>query len=88
MATVHPCRKDRHNYQVIAGSIAGLGRRNCITCGSVQIDLRSHTDEVKEEMSVFSSRRPTLFTLRSSAAPEDTESVAAGFGLRRRRRRH
>lgn len=71
---------------MIAGSIAGLGRRNCVTCGSVQIDLRPH-GEVGEEMSVFSARRPTLFTLRSSAGPEETEAVSAGFGLRRRRRR-
>jgi hypothetical protein len=87
MATVHPCRKDRHNYQEIAGAIAGLSRRSCVTCGSVQIDVRTHTDEVNKGMSVFSARRPTLFTLRSETVPEKADAVSAGFGMRRRRRR-
>lgn len=86
MATVHPCRKDRHNYQEIAGAIAGLTRRSCATCGSVQIDVRSHTDEVAEGMSVFSARRPTLFTLRSETVPEEAVAVASSFGIRRRLR--
>lgn len=87
MATVHPCRKDRHNYQDIAGAIAGLTRRSCATCGSVQIDVRTHADENNESMSVFSARRPTLFTLRSETIPEESVTVSAGFGMRRRRRR-
>jgi len=87
MATVNPCRKDRHNYQDIAGAIAGLARRSCTTCGSVQIDVRPHADEVGEGMSVFSARRPTLFTLRSETVPEASETVSAGFGMRRRGRR-
>ena len=87
MATVHPCRKDRHNYQEIAGAIAGLSRRSCVTCGAVQIDVRPHTDETTEGMSVFSARRPTLFTLRSETVPEESVTVSAGFGKRRRRRR-
>ena len=87
MATVHPCRKDRHNYQEIVGSIAGLGRRSCVTCGSVQIDLRPHAEKAGNRMSVFSARRPTLFTLRSEAVPEESVIVSAGFGTRRRRRR-
>ena len=88
MATVHPCRKDRHNYQEIAGAIAGIGRSSCVTCGSVQIDVRAHADEAGESMSVFSARRPTLFTLKSQTVPEeDAVPVSAGFGVRRRRRR-
>lgn len=87
MATVHPCRKDQHNYQEIAGAIAGLGRSNCVTCGSVQIDVRPNADEVGEGMSVFSARRPTLFTLRSETVPEASVAVSAGFGMKRRGRR-
>lgn len=87
MATVHPCRKDRHNYQEIAGAGAGLGRRNCVTCGAVQIDLRPHAEKAGEGMSVFLARRPTLFTLRSETVPEESVTVSAGFGTRRRRRR-
>ena len=87
MATVHPCRKDRHNYQEIAGAIAGLSRRSCVTCGSVQIDVRPHNDESPEGMSVFSARRPTLFTLTSETVPEESVIVSAGFGTRLRRRR-
>ncbi len=87
MATVHPCRKNRHNYQEIAGAIAGLSRRSCVTCGSVQIDVRSHTDEVNEGMSVFSVRRPTLFTLRSETVPEEAVAVSSSFGIRKGRRR-
>ena len=87
MATVHPCRKDRHNYQQIAGAIAGLGRRSCITCGSIQIDIRPNADQTEESMSVFSARRPTLFTLRSETVPEEAVAVSAGFGVRRRLRR-
>ena len=86
MATVHPCRKDRHNYKEIAGAIAGLGRRSCVTCGSVQIDLRPHAERTGEGMSVFSARRPTLFTLRSETVPEGSVTVSAGFGTRRRLR--
>ncbi len=87
MATVHPCRKDRHNYQDIAGAVAGLGRRSCVVCGAVQIDLRPHVERSVEGMSVFAARRPTLFTLRSEAVPEDSVTVSAGFGVSRRRRR-
>ena len=87
MATVHPCRKGRHNYQEIAGAVAGLGRRSCVTCGAVQIDLRPHDENSGKGMSVFSARRPTLFTLRSEAVPEEAVTVSAGFGASRRRRR-
>lgn len=87
MATVHPCRKDRHNYQEIAGAVAGLGRRSCVTCGAVQIDLRPHAEKSGEGMSVFSARRPTLFTLRSEAEAQESVTVSAGFGTSRRRRR-
>ena len=87
MATVHTCRKDRHNYQDIAGAIAGLSRRSCVTCGAVQIDVRPIADEAGEAMSVFSARRPTLFTLRSETVPEEAVAVSASFGKRRRRRR-
>ena len=87
MATVHPCRKDRHNYQEIAGAVAGLGRRSCVTCGAVQIDLRPHAERSGGGTSVFSARRPTLFTLRSEAVPEESATVSAGFGASRARRR-
>ncbi len=86
MATVQPCRKDRHNYKAIAGAIAGLGRRSCVKCGSVQIDLRSHGAEVTDGGSVFFARRPTLFSLRSDAFPEEAAAASAGFGLKRRGR--
>jgi hypothetical protein len=87
MATVHPCRKDRHKYEAIAGAIAGLGRRSCVTCGSVQIDLRSHDDEISEGSFVFVVRRPTLFSLRSDTAQDEKGALSVGFGMRQRGRR-
>ncbi|MGH8926840.1 MAG: hypothetical protein ACRDWH_00695 [Acidimicrobiia bacterium] len=90
-----PCRSDRHNYQAIPATIAGLGRRNCTNCGAVQIDLRSsdpggtpaliaaHRDQTVRE--VF-ARRPTLFSLRLDVLPDEPEPVSAGFGGRGRPR--
>ena len=80
------CRKDRHNYQAIAGAAAGLGRRTCTECGAVQIDLRSFGEEAIEPGSVFAARRPTLFSVRSEAESEAPESVATAFGSKLRRR--
>ena len=79
------CRKDRHNYQAIAGASAGLGRRTCTGCGAVQIDLRSFGDEAFEPGLVFAARRPTLFSVRTDAESE-TESLATAFGNKLRRR--
>jgi len=87
VATVHPCRKDQHSYQAIAGAIAGIGRRTCVMCGSVQIDLRSVGDEVGEGGSVFSARRPTLFSLHADPDSNESATVSAGFGMKRRLRR-
>ena len=80
------CRKDRHNYQAIAGSVAGLGRRTCTVCNAVQIDLRSFGEESIEPGSVFAARRPTLFSVRSEEAAEASESVTTAFGSKLRRR--
>ena len=74
---LHPCRKDRHNYEALAGTVAGLGRRTCSTCGSVQIDIRDTTDEVGTPAYVFSERRPTLFSLRTEGSPEESENVSS-----------
>ena len=86
MATSHPCRKDRHKYQTIAGAVAGLGRRSCSRCGSVQIDLRTHGDQEVTGGSVFFTRRPTLFSLRSETVLEDSTAASAGFGTKKRGR--
>ncbi len=83
---LHPCRKDRHNYQALAGTVAGLGRRTCSTCGSVQIDIRDTTDEVGTPAYVFSERRPTLFSLRTEGSPEESENVSPRYRARPRPR--
>ena len=80
------CRKDRHNYQAIAGAAAGLGRRTCTACGAVQIDLRSFGEEAIEPGSVFAARRPTLFSVRSEAESQAPEAVTTAFGSKLRRR--
>ena len=85
MATSHPCRKDRHKYQTIAGAIAGLGRRSCSVCGSVQIDMRAEGGTEEPGTSVFFSRRPTLFSLRLDAEREESVALSAGFGTKKRR---
>ena len=86
MATAHPCRKGRHNYETLSGAIAGLGRRTCVTCGAVQIDIRERTDEVGDATSVFSARRPTLFSVRTEGATEESMVSSSGFGAKSRRR--
>ena len=80
------CRKDRHNYQAIAGAAAGLGRRTCTGCGAVQIDLRSFGEEAIEPGSVFAARKPTLFSVRSDSESEAPERVTTAFGSKLRRR--
>jgi len=86
MATAHPCRKGRHKYEALAGSIAGLGRRTCVTCGSVQIDIRERTEEVGAAAYVFTARRPTLFSVRPDTAAEESVAFSSGFSARSRRR--
>ena len=87
MATPHPCRKGRHKYEALAGSIAGLGRRTCVTCGSVQIDIRERTEEVGAGAAyVFTARRPTLFSVRPDTAAEESVASSSGFSARARRR--
>ena len=80
------CRKDRHNYQAVAGAAAGLGRRTCTGCGAVQIDLRSFREEGIEPGSVFAARRPTLFSVRTDAESKESESLTTAFGSKLRRR--
>jgi hypothetical protein len=82
----HPCRKGRHNYKALAGTVAGLGRRTCSTCGSVQIDIRDTRDQVGAAAYVFSDRRPTLFSLRMEGSPEESEAFSPGFRARSRPR--
>ena len=86
MTTAHPCRKGRHNYETLAGAIAGLGRRACISCGSVQIDLRETTDEIGNAALVFSARRPTLFSVRTEMAAEESGAFSSEFRAKSRRR--
>ena len=86
MGLVHPCRKGRHKFQSLKGSIAGLGRRSCVVCGAVQIDLRGEPDAIPDPMSVFSARRPTLFSVRTDTPPEESFAVTAGLRAKRRRR--
>jgi hypothetical protein len=86
MATAHACRKGRHNYEALAGTVAGLGRRTCATCGSVQIDIRDRTDEVEAAAYVFTARRPTLFSVRPDGAAEESMVFSSGFRARSRRR--
>ena len=82
----NPCRRGRHNYKAMAGTVAGLGRRTCSTCGSVQIDIRDNTDEVGAAAYVFSDRRPTLFSLRTEPSPEDSVAFTPGTRTRPRPR--
>lgn len=83
---IHPCRKGRHNYEALAGTAAGLGRRTCATCGSVQIDIRERTDDVEAVAYVFTARRPTLFSVRPDGGAEESKVFSSGFGPRSRRR--
>ena len=86
MGIVNPCRKDRHKFESLRGSIAGLGRRSCVACGAVQIDLRGESDEVPDPTLVFAARRPTLFSVRTDTPPEESFAVTAGLRAKSRRR--
>ena len=79
------CRMDRHTYEAVEGSVAGVGRRTCTACGAVQIDLRSEGRH-RGSTSVFAPRRPTLFSIRPEEEADDSVADTAGFGVRMRRR--
>ena len=82
MATAHPCRKGRHNYEAIAGAIAGLGRRTCVTCGSVQIDLRPQRTKRREQSCRLRRQAPNPVLGSPGCRTPRRSTVSAGFGVR------
>ena len=44
MATVHPCRKDRHNYRDIGGVTAGIGRAAVSTAARFRSIYGPHSE--------------------------------------------
>ena len=85
MALGNPCRKGRHEFEVVPATIAGLGRRHCTVCGAVQIDLRDAANEAADPSLVFSARRPTLFSVRMDIDAEESFAVTAGLRAKPRR---
>lgn len=86
MALTKPCRNGNHHYDGWFGAGAGLGRRRCADCGSIQIDLNEGEFAIGEDgTKVFAHRRPSLFSV-----PDDPHARATVprsiFGKRTRRR--
>lgn len=85
MAFTKPCRGGQHDYDVLVGAGAGIGRRRCSLCGWIQIDLDEAELVIGDDSTrVFAARRPTLFSLGGDAHPKAAASQK-GFGRLSRR---
>lgn len=84
MALTRSCRNGRHVYDTLVGAGAGLGRRRCTNCGSIQIDLTEEVLVADDGSNVFAPRRPTLFSVRDESRVK--EEVRTGFGKHFRRK--
>lgn len=86
MAFTKPCRGGQHQYDVLVGAGAGLGRRRCSNCGWIQIDLGEAELVIGDDSTkVFAARRPTFFSLGGDSYTKETASQK-GFGRLSRRR--
>ena len=80
MAFTKPCRGGQHQYDVLVGAGAGLGRRRCSDCGWIQIDLGDAEIVIGEDSAkVFAARRLTFFSLGGDSHQRETASPK-GFG--------
>lgn len=84
MSLTKSCRSGRHAYDALVGAGAGLGRRRCTICGSIQIDLTEEVLVVDNGSNVFAPRRPTLFSVRDES--QGKEEAHRGFGRHFRRK--
>lgn len=80
MAFTKPCRGGQHDYDMLVGAGAGIGRRRCSHCGWIQINLgEAELVIVDDSAKVFAARRPSLFSLGGDPHTQATASQK-GFG--------
>ncbi|HEY7565726.1 MAG TPA: hypothetical protein VIA81_12445 [Acidimicrobiia bacterium] len=84
MGSARSCRSGQHTYDALVGAGAGLGRRRCTYCGSIQIDITGEKLVIDEGNRVFAPRRPTLFSVREDGEGDDDRRVAFGQRFRRK----